>query len=326
MIRSIENSGTRSRSSTTYRTAAPAAPVLPILILTLGLAAGAGQAVMSLRAPASGCLEVTAESPVRTVTAQFAVTAGVDEQHTLDGVPLTTVRLSARLFANTTCQGTPLYTAAPVTVQLSPASPIASASLTFVGNGEIVIDATFEGIPAPALSWGGLYTLGDPGTPSHSFANPVTGAPSCPAGYNSARVARTLDPESGTGATLFACMGDFVAGTPSLDVRGIAGRIDTDSGAGLCGGLTATTVGRALHPEARVGENIYACGAGTPAVAPSHLMGLYTVDDCGTDSQPNPVTGALSCPPGSAASAIIRVRAPEGGCGSMLYACWWSGP
>jgi hypothetical protein len=109
-----------------------------------GEGAAVGQATMRLSPPVTGCLSVLAESAVRNVTAEFQVQLGVDEQHTVGGLPLTLIALSAKLYAGSSCQGDPLYVAPPVNVPLSPTAPVASATLAFQGDGQIIVDGTFE--------------------------------------------------------------------------------------------------------------------------------------------------------------------------------------
>src|SRR5262245_42249240 len=58
--------------------------------------------------------------------------------------------------------------------------------------------------PQPPISWFGLGMAGDPGTPSRSIGNSLTGTTSCQTG-SQVGFARILDPETRTGSTLFGC-------------------------------------------------------------------------------------------------------------------------
>lgn len=109
--------------------------------------AGDGIGVLQARltAPADGCLSITARSSLRDSSGQFQISAAVDTQVVLDGLPLAAIEISGAFYATASCTGQPLYVAAPVSVELSPQQPVGHVTLAFLANGSIAIDGTFEG-------------------------------------------------------------------------------------------------------------------------------------------------------------------------------------
>jgi hypothetical protein len=118
-----------------------------------------GSVALQLNPPVTGCLALRAHSDARDVNAQFQIRQGVDETHTLTGLPLTDISVSGQIFSGPTCDGTPLFIASPVDVTLSIAAPAATVTLRFEGNGHITVDGAFPdtptcvAAPAGALAW-----------------------------------------------------------------------------------------------------------------------------------------------------------------------------
>src|SRR5262249_31495760 len=131
---------------------------------------------------------------------------------------------------------------------------------------EVVVPVISE--PNPKLSWCGLGTLGDAGTPSTTWPNSLTGQPSCPNGCQMVSFARILDPEHRTGATLFGCMADFSPTLTSQTVHSFE-EITFDDRAPFCRVGSPVAIARAIHPELQIGETLYACVSNSDTASPS---------------------------------------------------------
>jgi hypothetical protein len=84
-------------------------------------------------------------------------------------------------------------------------------------------------------------------------------------------------------------------------------------------------IGRVFTPEEGVGAAQFACeaAAGATLTRTPAFGGAYQIDDCGSATRSNPLTGALGCPSGFVAAKYGRAKNPEAGqCGVTQFFCW----
>lgn len=176
---------------------------------------------------------------------------------------------------------------------------------------------------------------------SDSVTNGATGTLGCPRGFTASQIGRVLTPENSWGANQYACTATQ-SDNPLEDRWRFGGSYQIDD----CGqqlirnpltqdftcssGFTAVQYGRSKNPEgSHCGVEQYVCLL-TLQLSPPHQFsfgGMFQVDDCGTDSEPNPTVN-----PGMYGFACIsslwdnaaqfgRVLAPESHCGATQYLC-----
>jgi hypothetical protein len=172
-------------------------------------------------------------------------------------------------------------------------------------------------------SWafGGIYQIDDCSA-SNNVPNPRTGGLTCPAGYVSFRSTRHLDPETGCGGWDFFCAKASTTEGTSWDNFHQVDDCRVDNfGPSCTSGETLQRIGRAMAPESGCGSTQFMCQSSL-INAPFHFAGTYLVDDCGQNSNVNPFTSTLGCPPGYTGVQYGRVKTAEGSqCGAGVFVC-----
>jgi hypothetical protein len=186
----------------------------------------------------------------------------------------------------------------------------------------------------PQSAFGGVYQLADL-DPANNRNNPMTGAPSCPAGYTSIPYGRVLTAEPNQwGASQYYCFNtDVVLG--ATEIGGFYQTVDlghTDdvvdnfyTGAAACpAGYVAYMLSRQYAPEARVGASQFICLNNVFVVPPKSIFGgAFVKPDVCTGSYSDQYTGQQNCPYGFQMYGVGRSLQPEGRCGQITFLCLW---
>lgn len=171
-------------------------------------------------------------------------------------------------------------------------------------------------------AWGGSFQLDDC-SGVNNRANPITGSTTCPAGYTAYRSTRQLDPETLCGGFDYFCAKEvppgLSEGTSWISMFQVDDCGVNNVGPGCPTNSTAVKLERVMAPESLCGAEQYACQSIFSNVG--HFAGTYQIDDCGSGSTVNPLSGTLGCPAGYQASQYGRVLTAESRCGANQYIC-----
>jgi hypothetical protein len=169
--------------------------------------------------------------------------------------------------------------------------------------------------------------------PWFSGGSPLT----CPGLPTTGPGERALMPESGCGGNQYQCNTTTfnqasnmkIGGLFQIDDCGVDNITNLLMGGFSCpSGFFQAAIGRIVAPDTGCGATQYLCYARPDQRtnnAPYNDVrygGRYQIDDCGTSTAVNNLTGATSCPAPYVKVPYGRVKAPEGSqCGITQYMC-----